>query len=195
MNLTEAVDDSLRDWFDVSRLSVKLPITNKRGLSARLSALQRLHGGKPQAARALGIPASTWRAWTSSVVAKRRPPSRANQRKINNAYEQLLRQRAHGRPVSRGGKIGPTKVEIRALIVFDPGPKGGPQGARYTNRINPHRLFKALNLPADDVRATVTIWASFGPAAAADYLEERCSAAYPPGVAFEGDDVTVTWGA
>lgn len=177
-DLPEALIAALADYYPTR--GIVSPVTSTRGLAARQAALEKAYGGKAAAAaRAAGVGPSTWRAWKAKGDT-RRAPSATSARKVDQAYQHLLRAAKVG---GRRAKPLPTRVDITAVVVAD------PQGARYKNS-TPHRLFKGdqgVSL-ADVVRG----WVEMRPAAdlAAD-LQSAVAAAYGTFFAFEGDDVSV----
>lgn len=178
-NLPEALDAALRAYYPLG--GVKSPVTSPRGLAARMTALERVYGSKVAAARAAGIGRSTWGAW-QTTKGSHRPPSAANARKLEAAYESLLRQ-----VKVRGARArsAPTKASITATVVAD------PRSSRYVNR-TPHRTFNADRGP--NLQGMVNAWADGAPPGevAAELMQAIADVYDGTMFAFEGDDVSVT---
>ena len=173
-----ALDAALRAYYPLG--GIKSPVTSARGLAARMTALERVHGSGAAAARAAGVGASSWRAWKTTGTSHR-PPSAANAAKVASAYETLLRRvKVHG----QRAKPAPTTASIRADVVAD------PNQSRYVNRIV-RRTFNALKVSS--LASVVSVWADgASPADVAAELTQVIAGAYDGTVfAFEGDDVTV----
>lgn len=177
-DLPEALDAALHAYYPLG--GVKSPVTSARGLAARMTALERVHGGKAAAARAAGIGPSSWRAWQTKG-SSHRAPSAASASKIQGAYEALLRQvKVRGQ---RARSI-PRKVSITATVVAD------PRSSRYTNR-TPHRTFNADRSP--NLAPMVNAWVDgASPGDVAAELVAAIADAYDGTTfGFEGDDVSV----
>lgn len=170
----EALDAALSRRYRITE--VRSPATTKRGVQARLSALERLHGGSgAQAAAAANIPKATWNHWKAG-----RPLSPKSVRRLEGAYaRQIIRPQALRKLATTPP---PAAVAIHAIVVGDPGTTAKP-GNRYTNS-TPVRWFRPENLRLGRV---VQAWLHLGAAAAADVLDEEISLHYPTSFGFEGD--------
>jgi len=173
----EALDAALAARYRVQE--VRSPVTSKRGVQARMNALEKLHGGKAsQAAASAGVPRSTWNHWRAG-----RPLSPASARKLEHAYARQVIQPQVVRKLATTPP--PARVKIHATVVGDPGTAAKP-GNRYTNS-TPRRWFRPEKLRLGRV---VQAWIHHGAAAAAGVLDEEIAGQYPTTFGFE-DDVKV----
>ncbi|MBW5252035.1 hypothetical protein JGS39_24050 [Streptomyces sp. P01-B04] len=174
MRFPEALDGALRGWYPVA--GIKSPISQRRGFTARLNALERALGGRRAAAAAMGIGYSTWGAWFAK---KPRGASAASLRKVDDAYAQLLRTKT----VTKTS--GPGLMVVTADVVAD------PRKSRYRNKTL-RRQFKADQLGKAGIRPIVLRWQNGGsPADVAAVAIAAIKSAYSTEFAFEGDSVTV----
>ena len=190
-DLPEALDAALRARYRISE--VKTPVTQRRGLLARMNQLEKLHqrpGDKPgqaatRAAESAGIPARTWRDWRKGT----HPPGPANRRKLEGAYNRQITLPAFRRSVRSKG--APDKVTVTAVVRWSDSP-------RKMYNATPQRTVRLRGLRAV-MPGVIRAWAAAGPQAAADAFERAVSTAYRepddadggPGIRFEGDAVTV----
>lgn len=174
MIFTEALDAALSDWYRVAE--VKRPATHRQGLTARMRALEKLHGGNgPRAAASAGIAQRTWRDWKAGT----HKPSAKGLRKVEGAYaRQVIRPQALKVLANRKP---PSAVYITADVVVD------PKKRRYKNS-TPHRTFRAEKITAGPV---VQAWMNHGAEAAGQALEQAIQQQYGQPFAFEGDSVTL----
>lgn len=190
-DLPEALDAALRGRYRVTE--VRTPITQRRGLLARMNQLEKLaarQGDKPgqaatRAAEAAGIPARTWRDWRKGS----HTPSAASQRKLEGAYARKVTLPAMRRALKN--KPVPKDVNVTATIRWTDSDK-----KKYN--ATPYRTVKFRNVrPA--LTATVRAWAAAGPEAAAAAFERGLSASESvpdddeggPGIQFEGNQVEI----
>lgn len=161
---------------------VKRPVTHRQGLTARMNALQKAHGGSaPAAAASAGIPARTWRDWRSGT----HPPSARGQRRIEGAYARQIIAPAITRLVTAGSR-DVTDIHVFATVVVDPDTPGR-KGAKYTNA-TPERWFRAEGIKAMEVIHT---WLHHGAEAAAQKYEALVKREYGEVFAFQGLNVKV----
>lgn len=142
-----------------------------------MNALVRRHGGSYKAAAAAaGIPERTWRDWRSGA----HPPSARNLRKLELAYQrQIVAPQVARRLLDSRRAV--SDIHVQADVVGDPA-KG-----RYTNR-QPHRWFRAENIPAQEV---VSAWMYHGAPAAVARFEHLLRIEYGIPFAMEGNQVAV----
>lgn len=178
----EALDAGLRAYYRTP--GMRSPITSRRGLLARMDAVQRAAGGTGRAAAALlGVSPDTWSRWRTG----RARPSAMSRQQLDRAHKAV--QRAEG--VKRRGV--PRLFSITAVVVCDP----GPSGSRYVNGKDPsgskaHRTFNADQLTTAQKAAVVRDWArGMSPGHVADQLLAGIQSAYGSPFAFEGNRVTV----
>lgn len=69
---------------------VKTPVSQRRGLTARISALEKSLGGPKAAARAAGVTPRTWNAWKTG-----RTPARRSLTRLDDAYKADLARRGN----------------------------------------------------------------------------------------------------
>lgn len=189
-DLAEALDAALRARYRVAE--VRTPITQRRGLLARLNQLERLHqregdrrgAAARRAARSAGIPPDQFARWRKGE----RKPSAASLRKLEGAYARqitlpALRKTIKARPV-------PKTVRITATIKWS-------YDARKQYNATPHRT-TTLNNMRPVMAAVIRAWTAAGPQAAAESLERGTSRAYSvrddgdrPGIEFEGNEVEI----
>lgn len=190
-DLAGALDAALRARYRVSE--VKTPVTQRRGLLARMNQLEKLHqrpGDRPgqaatRAAQAAGVPARTWRDWRKGT----HPPSARSQRKLQAAYDQQIRQPALKRTVNRKG--APNRVTVTATVKWSSSP-----GKQYN--ATPLRTVKLTGMRAAMV-PVIRAWARGDLQSAADAFERGASAVYSvrddddgsPGIQFEGNRVEI----
>lgn len=189
-NLSKALEAALRARYQVSE--VKTPVSQRRGLLARMNHLEKLHHRRGdtstqtrrRAAEAAGIPDRTWRDWRKGT----HPPSAASQRKLEGAYTRqitlpALRRELKVRPV-------PKSVRITATIKWS-------YDARKQYNSTAHRTTTLTNM-RPVMASVIRAWAGAGAAAAAEVFERRTSQTYgvrddgeKPGIEFEGDQVEI----
>lgn len=190
-DLAGALDSALRARYRIAE--VKTPVTQRRGLLARMNQLEELHKQKgdragqaaTRAAASAGIPITTWRDWRRGT----HPPGARNTRKLEGAYirqitvPRLKRAQEKRRP--------PAKVNVRATIRWTSSP-------RKMYNATKHRKVEFTGMAAV-MKAVLRAWTAAGPAAAAEAFERLTSELYKvhpdedgtPGIKFEGNDVTV----
>ena len=188
-DLGEALDAALRAYYRVAE--VKTPVTQRRGLLARMNQLEKLHqreGDRPgaagrRAAASAGIAPDTWTRWR----AEQRRPSAASLRKLEAAYARQVTVPALRRALKR--KRTPDKVTVTAEVWWTDSDK---------KNNGEHRTVKLVGLRASMVRV-VRAWGAAGPEAAADAFERACAQVYrvpdnadgTPGIQFKGDNVII----
>jgi len=192
-DLAGALDAALRARYRVSE--VKTPITQRRGLLARMNQLEKLHqrkGDRPgaagrRAAESAGIPPDQWTRWKKG----QRTPSARSQRRLERAYVEQITLPAYRK--STQGKGAPSKVTVTAQIWWTDSDKknNGKQ-----------RTVKLTGMKAA-MRAVIRAWIAAGPEAAANALERGAAAVYrvpdnvdsdgnrTPGIQFKGDEVEI----
>lgn len=112
--LSEALDDALTARYGVT--VVKTPVTQRRGLTARMNALEKLFVGgrkgteRTRAAEAAGISPRTWRKWRAGT----QPPSPRLLRKLEDAFKRLVVTPKMRRKLKAQGV--PNTVRITAVI-------------------------------------------------------------------------------
>jgi hypothetical protein len=210
VNLSEAVGAALDERYALGPRSVGRPprtsITQPKGLEIRMRRIMdKFKGNRREAARAAGVPYSTW-----NHALHGRNVSPRTLRKITGAFAKLVTSPARALRVKKVGYPG--NWLITAVVVADPGPdptkhgsgKGG--GSRYVNghgsgltraqaaalsgdEEDPaFRTFKAEGL---DSARIVDAWLTQGDEAAADVLMQEIADVYGTEFGFEGDHVEV----
>lgn len=160
------------------------PITHGSGLRDRLHALEKAYGSKAAAARAAGVGASSWRAWTAPKgSSSRRAPSPAALGKVEQAYRAVARQQRAPHAGAGGrmqGKRPPREFAVHATVV------GDPRGARYTNT-TPQRWFRATEAQDAAARGAEAWLRGDPPSSVAATVLGRIEAAYAIPFGFEGE--------
>lgn len=186
-DLSEALDAALLRYYRVSE--VRTPVTQRRGLLARMNHLEKLHrreGDKPgqaatRAAQSAGIAPRTWRDWRKGT----HPPGPTSRRKLEAAYVRQITLPALKRATKRKG--APNRVTVTATIRWTTSPR------KMYNAIR-HRTVKLTGMSPAMV-ATVRAWTAAGPEAAADAFERGTSLVYgvtdDGGIRFEGNQVEI----
>jgi transcriptional regulator with XRE-family HTH domain len=188
-DLSEALDAALRARYRLA--DIKTPATQRRGLIARMDALEKLSPSPRkgtsarQAAEAAGIPARTWRNWRAGKT----KPSARNLRKLEGAYARRITVPAFRRALA--DKKYPAKVRVTGTIRWTDSPRKMYNSTR-------HRTTELVGMRGV-MHAVVRAWAMAGPQAAADAFERGASAVYrvppdddgTPGIKIEGDQVRI----
>jgi hypothetical protein len=210
MRLNEALGVALEERYALGPRSSgrepATPITDRRGLAARMNRITaRFGGNRRAAARAAGVPYSTW----NHLLGARRGVSQKNLDKITNAFARFVTAPARALRVKRVGY--PDEVRITAVVVAEPGPpEESPEDNRGASRyVNGHgsgvtraeteaisgieedpgyRTFRAEGL---DTARIVDAWLSQGSDAAAEALLDEIEDVYGTEFGFEGDHVRV----
>ena len=140
-HLRRATEQALKDYIDRHLIvpplpGVKSPPDTRRGLTARMDALERSHGGVKAAAAAAGVTPRTWGGWR-----KGGRPSRKSLGGLQSAYEADLsakaqtpaRKRRHARSLASGSRPYHVYVRARAEIQWHGYYNGqvGNVGAKY----------------------------------------------------------------
>ena len=181
-DLAAALDEALSARYP--RQEVRTPITQRRGLTARMNQLEKLfqpgkgdrRSAATRAAQAAGIPARTWRDWRAGKTT----PSARNLRKLETAHNRLITIPRFKRKVA--DTPAPNRVTVTAEINWN----------GYKNR-TAHRT-TTLEGMRHVMRAVFRAWTTAGPEAAAEAFERGTAAAYnTQSVQFEGNDVEVTF--
>ncbi|OWF56898.1 hypothetical protein B1H41_22580, partial [Xanthomonas vasicola pv. vasculorum] len=115
-DLAGALDAALRARFRIAE--VKTPITQRRGLLARMNQLEKLHarkGDRPgaagrRAAAAAGLPPDQWKRWKDG----QRAPSPRSLRRLERAYVDQITLPAYRKSAKEKG--APNKVNVRAEV-------------------------------------------------------------------------------
>lgn len=190
-DLPAALDAALRARYRVSE--VRTPITQRRGLLARMNQLEKLAarpGDRPgqaatRAAKEAGIAPRTWRDWRNGT----HPPSAASRRKLEGAYARKVTLPAFRRQLRK--KPTPSRVTVTAKIKWSDSP-------RKMYNATPQRTARLSGMRSAMV-ATIRAWAGAGPQAAAEAFERGAAQAYgvaddsdgSPGIQFEGNQVEI----
>lgn len=212
MNLVEAVGAALDARYALGAkskgLEPKTPITEQRGVLARMHRIMDKFGGRGdpksrrRAATAAGVPYSTW-----NHALKGRKVAAKTLEKITGAFARLVTSPARALRVKKVGYPG--NWLITAVVVASPGdPDEGPEDNSGSSRyVNGHgsgvsreeaaaletddpgyRTFRAEGL---DSEAIVNAWLDNGDQAAAAQLLDEIEDVYGTEFGFEGDDVEV----
>lgn len=191
-DLAEALDTALRARFRVAE--VRTPITQRRGLLARMNQLEKLHTRKgdragqaaTRAAEASGIPIRTWRDWRKGT----HPPSARNVRKLEGAYARQITIPAYRKSVEDKGKGAvPNKVTVKAEVWWTDSDKKNNGDQRQVK----------LTGMKTAMSRTIKAWIAAGPEAAADAFQRGTANVYrvpdnddgTPGVQFLGNAVQI----
>lgn len=182
--LAEALDDALRARYRVTE--VRTPVTQRRGLLARMNQLEKLHarpGDTPtqtrkRAAEAAGIPDRTWRDWRNGT----HPPSARNTRKLEGAYNRQITLPAFRRAL-RTKKV-PGKVNVTAVYQWS---------GSTTNQSDKNRTVKMRGMRSV-MAETIRAWAAAGPQAGAEAFERGAAQVYgADSIEMKGDEVVITF--
>lgn len=181
-DLAAALDEALSARYP--RQEVRTPITQRRGLTARMNQLEKLFTGKSdrkgagnrRAAEAAGIPLRTWQKWRTGKVT----PSARSLRKLETAHNRLITIPRFKQKVN--SQTPPNRVQVSAVVVWN----------GYKNRTQ-HRSTTLEGMRRVMV-PVIRAWATAGPEAAAAAFERGTATAYNvPTVQFEGNDVEVNF--
>ncbi|KUM82356.1 MULTISPECIES: hypothetical protein [Streptomyces] len=182
-DLAGALDAALRARYRLTE--VKTPITQRRGLTARMNQLEktlsqqgdRKGSAGVRAAKAAGISPRTWERWRKGE----QKPGAASVRKLETLFNRLVTLPRTRRALASKGV--PNRVTVTAEINWN----------GYKNRT----AYRTTTLyPMKSVMARVIrTWATAGPEAAADVFQSGTAQAHnvpeEPGIQFEGDDVEI----
>jgi hypothetical protein len=171
-DLAQALDAALRARYRLP--DIKTPATHRRGLTARMNALEKLFpGGRKgsagiRAAKEAGISPRTWQKWRAGTQA----PSARMLRKLEGAYARMVQLPAFRRALA--DKKLPAKVTVTGTIRWSDSP-------RKNYNATPHRTTTLVNMRGA-MRGVIRAWAMAGPEAAAEAFERGASAVYqvPP---------------
>lgn len=177
--LPEALDAALRARYMPGE--IRSPVQSRRGLTARLNALEKHYPTKRALAAALGVSDRTLRKWRSGET----KVSPKNLRKIEGLHHRQvalprMRRRLKALPP-------PNSVQVTAEVNWN----------GYKNR-QAHRTV-TLGGMRGVMAHVIRTWAAAGPEAAASVFERGTATVHnvpnsdeAPGIQFEGDDVTVS---
>jgi hypothetical protein len=178
-NLPQALDALLRARY--TPREIKSPVTSKRGLSARLNALEKLFGTKEATAKAMGVSARRIRGWRAGES----KPRADSLGKLEALYKKMimgpkLRKRLKSLPL-------PNSVSVKADVKW----------AGYHNPIARREV--TLGGMRNVMAGTIRAWWLDGPEAAADAFQRGAATIHnvansddEPGIVFEGDDVIIS---
>lgn len=170
----QALDEALKDHYGITA-GYRSPAESRRGLKARMGALERAYGTKRAAAAAVGINPTTWSRWTS----KTQSPGAASLDRLESAYQGLLRA---AKVQDKGG--------LTSLSVWADVAAVGPS-QKYYNSVS-YRKFKADRLMPRHLRDITTAFAAGRPVTAvADLASRMIERAYGRPFQFEGPRVVV----
>lgn len=164
------------------------PVSSRRGLTARLSALEKAYGTPKAAAAAAGIHPDTWQRWKRGT----RTPAKASADKVEKAHGGIVRA------LAVKAKGAPAGITIHAVVVCN-GPNGkyknthnsGPLSNNATSGSG-YRPFRADALTDSQRRDVATAYAAGQtPRAVADVLLRAIERQYPEPFSFEGHNVVV----
>lgn len=175
----QALDTALGHWYG-AKSDFRSPVTSKRGLSARLGALGRVHKTRKEAAAAIGVSVGTLGRWLLGKAV----PTPASLKKIHTAHLVLLRKPAVG------SKLAPNQMNVKADVhCLSVGPKSK---SGYYNSV-PHRWFRADRPAARlGLSSVVAAWVQGkSPEQVAETAYDVIKSAYGSAFEFEGTDVTV----
>lgn len=174
MNLGEALEREMGRLWD-STEKIRSAVSSARGRAARITALEKAHGGPAGAARAVGVGPQTWRRWKKTGG---QAPSQANLRRLDAAYQDSVRasrQRAFRARLRRSRPV------VTAVVRWS--------NSKPYNRI-PHRT---VHLNPIDMMALEGPWLLGDKPLLAETFEEAVQGAYRADeIRFEGDAVAVT---
>lgn len=182
-------------WSD--KLMPKRPVTHGQGRQTYMRRLEKKAGGRRAAARAAGIPYSTW----GHMFSGKRGVSARNLNKLTGAFETVVMLPAKMAAIEARGY--PSQIWIKAVVVAD------PEGERYINGYKKsadrskaavynddsapsYRVFKAEDLESEQIKDVVDTWTTSGTDAAAGVLLAAIEAKYSGPFGFEGPNVEVT---
>jgi hypothetical protein len=188
-DLPEALDAALRARYRITE--VRTPITQRRGLLARMNQLEKLHtrpGDRPgsagrRAAIAAGLPPDQWTRWKKG----QRAPSAASARKLEGAYNRQITLPAFRKKTQE--KKAPNKVTVTAEIWWTDSDKKN-NGDQRTVKLTGMRTAMI---------ATIRAWIAAGPEAAAEAFQRGTARVYrvpdnddgTPGIQFLGSSVSI----
>lgn len=180
-DLPEALDAALRAHYRVT--DIRTPATHRRGLTARMSRIEKATGTRAEAAKATGISLRTWQRWRAGT----QKPGAAALRKLETAFNRLVTLPRTRKMLKSKGV--PSRVTVSAEVRWNGYYNRHPQ---RTVRLGPKGVQAAM-------RHTIRVWSAAGPEAAAEAFQRGLSAAYEvpdetdgsPGIQFEGDQVEV----
>lgn len=182
-DLARALDEALTERYPP--VGPKRPATHRQGLTARMNALEKLFPSKRKgsagraAAKAAGIAPDTWTRWKNN---KQRKPTAASLRKLEEAFDRLVR--LPGMRKRFKAVAVPNRVKVTATIRWSSSP-----GKNYNKQA--HRT-TTLESMRPVMRAVIRAWVHHGPEVAAHTFEDGTAELYRTDeVRFEGDRVTV----
>lgn len=185
MDLATALDEALRDRYPIRE--PKTPVTQRRGLTARMNALEKEFTQKGdrrgaagrRAAKAAGIHPDTWTRWKNA----QRKPGAASLRKLEAAFTRLVTVPAFRRRLKDPRQV-PNRVKVTATIKWSSSPQ-----KNYNRRQHRTTILESMR-PA--MVRVIRAWVAAGPEAAAEALETGAAAVYRADeIRFEGDSVVV----
>lgn len=160
---------------------IRTPMSQQRGIRARMSALERQYGKGAGLTAATGIPARTWRDWKSGKHA----PSAKSLGRIAGAYDSLI----------TGGRapVGMTIEAIVAALDAHDRQDKRKKSLRYnSNDDQKYRKFRAQNLTLTQLQHIAQAFvAGARPPALAQLTLDAIAQAYSTRFDFEGNEVTV----
>lgn len=175
-----ALDAALTEHYRVQ--GVRSPVDSKRGLTARLNALEKAYGTKRAAAAAIGVHKDNYTKWTT----KGQQPSSASLRKVDAAYQSLLRaKKAKYAQRATGGLAAPRTMHVRADVACV-----GPL-ERYYNKGAAYRTFRADRTDLNFADMTTAWAAGRPPGEVADRALEAIENSYGYRFEFDGNNVHV----
>lgn len=188
-DLAQALDAALQARYHLRE--VRSPITQRRGLLARMNQLEKLHeqpGDRPgaagrRAAASAGIAPDTWTRWRK----EQRSPSPASLRRLEGAYARQITLPKFRRAIA--DKKEPNEAIVSAEVWWTDSDKKN-NGDQRTVRLRGLRSI---------MRPVILAWITTGPERAAQLFEEGAARVYAvtqnaddtPGIQFKGNDVTI----
>lgn len=183
-DLAEALDEALTARYPIPE--VKTPVTQRRGLMARMNQLEkqfqqpgdRKGAAGRRAAKAAGIAPDTWTRWKNN----QRKPGAASLRKLEGAYARYIQ--APKLKARVNGQGAPNLVRVTATIKWSSSPK-----KNYNKQAHRSTTLEGMR---GVMVGVIRAWATAGPEAAADALERGAASVYRSDeIKFEGDHVEV----
>jgi hypothetical protein len=195
VQLVNAVGAALEERYALGSKSKgvppRTPITEPKGLEIRMRRImEKFKGNRREAARAAGVPYSTW----NHALRGRNVTTRTLE-KITGAFASLVTAPARALRVKRRGL--PSLWQIIAVVVCQPSGSryinGQPAGTALEDIPDPtsEPEYREFNAEGLDSGAIVDAWLAGGAAAATAKLLDEIEENYGDEFGFEGDDVEV----
>jgi len=171
MNLGEALDQALSQKFPIR--TIQSGVTSKRGLTARMNALEKAGGSEAGGARLAGVTLRTWRGWKSGKT----KPSKASLGRVESAHSRMAQEYHRSSTSRRMARLGSSWMDpkVHADVEWN----GYSRGVR------------TVSLDPVDMSGVLAAWVADDKRAMEDAFHEAVEDTYGVPVTFPGSDVDV----